>query len=93
MLSCWIVPTVLRVLSCQIMPGVKVALDDTMLQVVTSCKRETMPSHLVLKKLYLVRHAVPGDGSCLYHAVEHQAGFITKTSCGDKVISNNLRHN
>ena len=58
---------------------------------VTSCKRKTMPLHLVLKKLNLVTHVVHGDGSCLYHAVAHQAGFITKTSCGDKVVSNNLR--
>ena len=44
-----------------------------------------------IKKLNLVRHAVHGDGSCLYHPVAHQAGLITKTSCGNKVVSNNLR--
>ena len=31
-----------------------------------------------------------GDGSCLNHAVTHQAGFISKSSRGDKNISRQL---
>ena len=65
--------------------------DDTMLQVVESSKRKTMPLCLVLKQLNLARHSVLGDGSCLYHSVAHQAGFITKISCGDRIVSNHLR--
>ena len=39
----------------------------------------------------LFRHLIDGDGSCLYHAVAHQAGFIPKSSRGDRVTSNLLR--
>lgn len=45
----------------------------------------------VLKHLQLKRHAVKGDGSCLYHAIAHQAGLITSSSTGDEVVSNHLR--
>ena len=30
---------------------------------------------------------IDGDDSCLYHAVAHQAGFIAKTSRGDRMTS------
>ena len=39
----------------------------------------------------LKRHSVNGDGSCLYHAVVHQAGLITASSTGDEVVSRHLR--
>ena len=45
----------------------------------------------VLKHLHLKRHVVKGDGSCLYHAIAHQAGLITSSSTGDEVVSNHLR--
>jgi len=32
-----------------------------------------------------------GDGSCLYHAVAHQAGLITTYSKGDDMVSGHLR--
>lgn len=50
-----------------------------------------MPLCMVLKELNLARHSVYADGSCLYHSIAHQAGFITKRSRGDKMVSNNLR--
>ena len=33
---------------------------------------------------------VKGDGSCLYHAISHQAGLISKTCRGDEKISMHL---
>ena len=36
-------------------------------------------------------HVTDGEGSCLYHAVAHQAGFISKGSRGDVNISCQLR--
>ena len=38
----------------------------------------------------LKRHSVKGDGSCLYHAVVHQAGLITASSTNEE-ISRHLR--
>jgi len=40
----------------------------------------------------LKRHSVKGDGSCLYHAIAHQAGLITASSSGDELVSGHLRH-
>jgi len=65
--------------------------NDIVLQTGVSHKHRTIPLHVVLKNLNFARHSVNGDGSCLYHSVAQQAGFITKTSCGDKVVSNHLR--
>ncbi|XP_065895687.1 deubiquitinase OTUD6B-like [Dysidea avara] len=45
----------------------------------------------ILKHLQLKRHTVKGDGSCLYHAIAHQAGLIASSSTGDEVVSNHLR--
>ena len=45
----------------------------------------------VLKHLQIKRHTVKGDGSCLYHAIAHQAGLIASSSTGDEVMSNHLR--
>jgi len=44
-----------------------------------------------LKHLHRTVHQVKGDGSCLYHAVAHQAKLITTFSTGDEVISRHLR--
>ena len=46
---------------------------------------------ILLDHLMLKRHSVNGDGSCLYHAVAHQAGLITASSTGDEVVSRHLR--
>jgi len=48
---------------------------------------KTLLDHLMLK-----RHCVKGDGSCLYHAIAHQAGLITASSSGDELVSGHLRH-
>ena len=45
----------------------------------------------VFQELKCKCHYVHGDGSCLYHAVAHQAGFIDETSKGDIFISGQLR--
>ena len=45
----------------------------------------------ILKCLHLKRHVVKDDGSCLYHAIAHQAGLIKSSSTGDEVVSNHLR--
>ena len=37
--------------------------------------------------LNLKKYCVKGDGSCLYHAVAHQAGLITTYSKGDDMVS------
>ena len=50
-----------------------------------------IPVNAILKQLNVSRHVIDGDGSCLYHAVAHQAGFIPKSSRGDRVTSNLLR--
>ena len=42
----------------------------------------------MLKQLKLKEHVLRGDGSCLYHAIAHQAGFIERASQGN---SNHLR--
>ena len=65
--------------------------DDVVLQKSVSHTYRAMPLHVVLKNLNLARHSVNGDGSCLYHSVAHQAGFIAKTSRGDNLVSNSLR--
>ena len=44
-----------------------------------------------MQELHVKCYLVSGDGSCLYHAVAHQAGFISKSSRGDKNISGQLR--
>jgi len=45
----------------------------------------------VLGSLCLAGHQVKGDGSCLYHAVAHQAKLIPTFSTGDEVVSRHLR--
>jgi len=42
-----------------------------------------LPSHInVMQKLQCRKHAVSGDGNCLYYAVAHQAGFVEHFSHG-----------
>ena len=45
----------------------------------------------MLKQLKLKEHVIRGDGSCLYHAIVHQAGFIERASQGNSMINNHLR--
>ena len=40
----------------------------------------------------LQKHAVRGDGNCLYYAIAHQAGLIPSSSDGDKAVCRHLRH-
>ena len=57
------------------------------------CVSEAKPSPPpnVLQKLHVQRHAVNGDGNCLYHAIAHQAGFIGCDCRGDNEVSQQLR--
>ena len=63
---------------------------DSDLQIVTTyakpARYKTIQS--VLEYLQLKRHAVKGNGSCLYHTIAHQAGLIASSSTGDEVVSN-----
>ena len=45
----------------------------------------------ILQQLNVSKHSVTGDGSCLYHAIAHQAGFISRNNRGDKIVSGFLR--
>ena len=38
-----------------------------------------------------MHHSVYGDGTCLYHAIPHQAGFVDSSSRGCRIISGHLR--
>ena len=78
-LSSTVVPT-----QCSLSP-------DLSLQFVSTQKTNLLSVNTVLKQLNVIRHSIDGDGSCLYHAVAHQAGLIPKSSRGDKVTSNLLR--
>jgi len=58
---------------------------------VSTQRNNLLPVSAVLKQLNVSRHLIDSDGSCLYHAVAHQAGFIPKSSRDDRVTSNLLR--
>ena len=58
---------------------------------ISSRRHKTLPLDYVLTQLKLAKHKICGDGSCLYHAIAHQAGFIEPGSQGNTVISNHLR--
>ena len=63
--------------------------DDIKITSVT--KRNSLPLSSVFQLLNLKKHSVYGDGSCLYHAIAHQAGFIDSNSKGCTTISKHLR--
>ena len=67
------------------------ATNSSDIEVISSRKCRTLPLDYVLKQLKLEQHAICGDGSCLFHAIAHQAGFIEQTSQGNPIISNHLR--
>ena len=60
-------------------------------QIIGSSMYKSLTLDSVLQELHVKCYVVSGDGSCLYHAVAHQAGFISKSSRGDKNISGQLR--
>lgn len=66
------------------------ASDDV--QIVATNKVKLLSLDNVLQHLHVVKHVVKGDGSCLYHAISHQAGFIPSTSQDDEKISSQLRN-
>ena len=64
---------------------------DFSLQPVSKQQTKFLSVNTVLKRMNVIRHFINGDGSSPYHAVAHQAGFIPKSSRGDRVTSNLLR--
>jgi len=60
------------------------------LEVIGSDTCKSLQFSVVLKEIGVKYHVVNGDGSCLYHAIAHQAGFISKSSRGDVRISYQL---
>lgn len=48
-------------------------------QIVTVERAKSLSLDSVLGKLHVIKYVVKGDGSCLYHAISHQAGLISKT--------------
>ena len=68
----------------------KTASDDV--QIIATDKTNLLSADYVLKHLHVAKHVVKGDGSCLYHAVSHQAGFLSSDSQGDDKISSHLRN-
>ena len=61
------------------------------LQLVSTQRTNLLPVNTVLKQLDVIRHLIDGDSSFLYYTVAHQAGFIPKSSRGDRVSSILLR--
>ena len=60
-------------------------------QIVAAAITTSLPIDNVLQQLNIKKHTVKGDGSCLYHALSHQAGFISSTSQGNESVSQQLR--
>ena len=60
-------------------------------QIVAVRKTDSLSLTSVMQQLHVVKHVVKGDGSCLYHAVAHQAGFISRSSQASENISLYLR--
>jgi len=61
------------------------------IQILSSKQISSLSLHSVMQQLHVIKHVIKGDGSCLYHAVAHQAGFISSSCKGDKTISLYLR--
>ena len=65
---------------------------DPDIQIIKACTNpQPVSLKAILEHLHLTKHQVNGDGSCLYHAVAHQAKLITTFSTGDEVVSMHLR--
>ena len=61
------------------------------IQILAIKRTSSLSLTIVMKMLHVVKHVVEGDGSCLYHAVAHQAGLISNTCKGNEIISLHLR--
>ena len=61
------------------------------LEITYATTHTSRPLRTVLHHMKSKKHLVYGDGSCLYHAVVHQAGFVDGNSKGCKIISGQLR--
>ena len=65
--------------------------NDDIEYVGVSYRESSLPIGDLLQQLNVKKHVVKGDGSCLYHAVAHQAGLISAGCQGDGSISMQLR--
>jgi len=60
-------------------------------QIVAAAITTSLPIDNVLHQLQVKKHTVKGDGSCLYHAISHQGGFISNNSQVNESFSQQLR--
>ena len=65
-------------------------VDTHAVQIIGETKASAVSIHTVLQLLNIRKHAIKGDGDCLYHSVAHQAGLVPKRQ-GDQYISQQLR--
>ena len=56
---------------------------QTDVQILSMKQTSSLSLNCVMQQLHVVKHVIKGDGSCLYHAIAHQAGFISSTCKGD----------
>jgi len=64
---------------------------QTDVQIISAQKTKSVSLNCVMQQLHAVKHVIKGDGSCLYHTIAHQAGFISSNSKGDETISLQLK--
>ena len=83
------VPKTIQPISVTNPPTSIINTDDIKITSIT--KHNSSPLSSVLQLLNFKKHSVYGDGSCLYHAIAHQAGFINGNSKGCTIISKHLR--
>ena len=57
------------------------------IEITSATKSDLLTMRSVLQQLNVNKHSVTGDGSCLYHAIAHQAGFINRSSRGETIVS------
>ena len=66
-------------------------VDTHAVQIIGETKANAVSIHTVLQLLNIRKHAIKGDGGCLYHSVAHHAGLVPKHSQGNQYISQQLR--
>ena len=63
------------------------------IEITSATKSDLLTMRSVLQQLNVNKHSVTGDGSCLYHAIAHQAGFINRSSTGETIVSESFKTN
>ena len=68
------------------LPGVSSlskSVDTHAVKIIGESKGSAVSIQTVLQHLNIRKHAIKGDGDCLYHSVAHQAGLVPKHSQGE----------